>query len=62
MSRKLDGVRCITIIDEHGEVKFFSRGGNEFLTLDYNQLSNAENAVLFDTKSFLDRSIVDARL
>ena len=34
MSRKLDGVRCITIIDETGEIKFFSRGGNEFLTLD----------------------------
>ncbi len=34
----------------------------EFLTLDYKQLSNTENAVLFDTKSFLDRSIVDARL
>jgi DNA ligase-1 len=34
MSRKLDGVRCAAIIDEHGEVKFFSRGGNEFLTLD----------------------------
>lgn len=33
MSRKLDGVRCIAIIDEHGDVKFFSRGGNEFLTL-----------------------------
>jgi DNA ligase-1 len=34
MSRKLDGVRCITIINDKGEVKFFSRGGNEFLTLD----------------------------
>ncbi len=34
----------------------------EFLTIDYKQLSNTENAVLFDTKSFLDRSIVDARL
>jgi DNA ligase-1 len=34
MSRKLDGVRCITIIDENGNIKFFSRGGNEFLTLD----------------------------
>lgn len=32
-SRKLDGVRCITIIDEDGGIKFFSRGGNEFLTL-----------------------------
>lgn len=34
MSRKLDGVRCLTIIDENGGIKFFSRGGNEFLTLD----------------------------
>lgn len=32
-SRKLDGVRCITIIDENGEPKFYSRAGNEFLTL-----------------------------
>lgn len=32
-SRKLDGVRCITIIDEFGEPKFYSRAGNEFLTL-----------------------------
>jgi len=33
VSRKLDGVRCITIIDADGEIKFFSRAGNEFLTL-----------------------------
>ena len=32
-SRKLDGVRCITIIDENGEPRFYSRAGNEFLTL-----------------------------
>lgn len=32
-SRKLDGVRCITVIDETGEPKFYSRAGNEFLTL-----------------------------
>lgn len=35
---------------------------NEFLTIDYKKLSNSNNTVLFDTKSFLDRSIVDARL
>ena len=35
---------------------------NEFLSIDFKQLSNSENAVLFDTKSILDRSIVDARL
>ena len=33
-SRKLDGVRCITVIDEAGDIKFFSRQGKEFLTLD----------------------------
>lgn len=32
VSRKLDGVRCICIIAE-GEVKFFSRNGKEFKTL-----------------------------
>jgi len=32
-SRKLDGVRCITIIDIQGNVKCYSRAGNEFETL-----------------------------
>lgn len=34
---------------------------NEFLELDLNSLKN-ENAVIFDTKAFLDRNLVDARL
>ena len=33
-SRKLDGNRCVTIIDGSGTIKFFSRQGREFLTLD----------------------------
>jgi|TARA_R110001632_G_scaffold155116_1_gene273277 DNA ligase-1 len=33
-SRKLDGVRCLAMIDDSGDIKFYSRGGNEFLTLD----------------------------
>jgi DNA ligase-1 len=33
VSRKLDGCRCICIIDAEGEPTYFSRGGNEFLTL-----------------------------
>jgi DNA ligase-1 len=32
VSRKLDGVRCITIIRD-GDIKFYSRAGNEFTTL-----------------------------
>jgi len=34
VSRKLDGVRCICVIDDIGQAKFFSRAGNEFTTLD----------------------------
>lgn len=34
VSRKLDGVRCLAIINENGEIKFFSRAGKPFLTLD----------------------------
>ena len=33
-SRKLDGVRCITVVGLDGEVKCYSRQGNEFETLD----------------------------
>jgi len=34
VSTKLDGCRLITIIDENGDTKFYSREGKEFLTLD----------------------------
>lgn len=40
ISRKLDGVRCLAIIDENGEVNFFSRSGKEFTTL-----GNLETAI-----------------
>jgi DNA ligase-1 len=31
--RKLDGIRCITIIDNESNARFYSRKGNEFFTL-----------------------------
>lgn len=34
VSRKLDGVRCLTVIDGTGNINFFSRAGKPFLTLD----------------------------
>lgn len=34
ISRKLDGVRCICIIKNNNDIKFYSRVGKEFLTLD----------------------------
>lgn len=35
---------------------------NEFLDLDFSKIRNGKNGVVFDTKSFLDRSLVDSRL
>lgn len=34
MSRKIDGTRCLCVIDETGTINFFSRQGKEFETLD----------------------------
>jgi len=34
ISRKLDGVRCICIVKNNDDIKFFSRQGKQFLTLD----------------------------
>lgn len=34
IERKLDGTRCICLIDSNGKIKFYSRKGKEFHTLD----------------------------
>ena len=34
IERKLDGTRCLCLIDSNGKVKFYSRKGKEFHTLD----------------------------
>jgi UDP-N-acetyl-D-galactosamine dehydrogenase len=34
----------------------------EFLNIDYKKIIKNSNSVIFDTKSFLDRNLVDARL
>lgn len=35
---------------------------DDFLQLDFNNLKTSKHSVIFDTKSFLDRSIIDSRL
>lgn len=50
VSRKLDGVRCITIYDGK-EVKFFSRVGKEFLTLE-----NLKSDVKLLLDNYVERS------
>ena len=56
------GIDLIFELSDKYDAIILAVSHNEFLTLDYKQLSKSEDAVLFDTKSFLDRSIVDARL
>jgi DNA ligase 1 len=47
VSRKLDGVRCLAVVDEYGECKLYSRMGKEFTTL--NKVKEAiESTCLFD--------------
>ena len=41
-SRKLDGVRCLAVVDDMGECKLYSRMGKEFITL--NKIKNAIEA------------------
>ena len=35
---------------------------NEFLDIDFKKLKNGHDAVIFDTKSFIKRELVDSRL
>jgi len=58
VSRKLDGVRCICIIDENSDAKFYSRAGNEFKTLgkiaEVIKASGAKNVILDGEVCILD--------
>ncbi len=56
------GIELIDTLSHKYDSIILAVSHNEFLSIDYSSLSNTDNAVLFDTKSFLDRSIVDARL
>lgn len=56
------GIELVPELSKKYDAIILAVSHNEFLSIDYKQLSNSENAVLFDTKSILDRSIVDARL
>ena len=52
ISRKLDGLRCITIIT-NDTIKFYSRAGNEFLTLGkvkeaFESIENLPTDIVFD--------------
>jgi UDP-N-acetyl-D-galactosamine dehydrogenase len=55
----------INLIDEVGseyDAVILAVSHKEFLNIDYKQIIKNSNSVIFDTKSFLDRNLVDARL
>ena len=58
VSRKLDGVRCICIVDGDSNARFYSRAGNEFTTLgkiaEVIKKSGAKNVVLDGEVCILD--------
>ncbi|MEO7216130.1 nucleotide sugar dehydrogenase [Mucilaginibacter sp.] len=49
-------------IDKKYDAIILAVAHQEFLTLDYSTIINGETSVIYDTKSVLDRNIVDARL
>jgi UDP-N-acetyl-D-galactosamine dehydrogenase len=55
----------INLIDEVGseyDAVILAVSHKEFLNIDYKKIIKNNNSVIFDTKSFLDRNLVDARL
>ncbi|MCW3462084.1 nucleotide sugar dehydrogenase [Chitinophaga nivalis] len=56
------GIQLISEITVAYDAIILAVAHNEFINLDYSTLKNGHNTILFDTKSVLDRSIVDARL
>lgn len=55
-------IALTSTLDDHYDVIVLAVSHNEFLNCNYKELCNGNNAVIFDTKAYLDRTIVDARL
>ena len=56
------GIRLTDDIDKQYDAVVLAVSHDEFRDIDYKSLRQGHNAVIFDTKSFLDRRLVDARL
>jgi UDP-N-acetyl-D-galactosamine dehydrogenase len=55
-------INLINQIDEKYDAIILAVSHDEFLKIDIKKIVTGRNAVIFDTKSFLNRDIVDARL
>ncbi|REA62506.1 Vi polysaccharide biosynthesis protein VipA/TviB [Dyadobacter luteus] len=56
------GIKMINSIEGKYEAIILAVSHSEFLHLDLDNIKSDKQAVIFDTKAFLDRSIIDARL
>ncbi|RPE13224.1 nucleotide sugar dehydrogenase [Chitinophaga lutea] len=56
------GIELINKIEDHYDAVILAVSHEEFLSIDFEKLCNGNNAVVFDTKSFINRNLVDARL
>ncbi len=55
-------INLVSDISKQYDALILAVSHDEFLEIDYKALRNGHDAIIFDTKSFLDRSLVDARL
>jgi UDP-N-acetyl-D-galactosamine dehydrogenase len=56
------GIKMINQISSKYDAIILAVSHKEFLKIDLNGLCENDNTIIFDTKSFLDRTLVDARL
>jgi UDP-N-acetyl-D-galactosamine dehydrogenase len=56
------GIELIHQLEYPYDAIVLAVGHKEFSNLDLGKLKNGNNAVVFDTKSFLDRRLIDGRL
>lgn len=56
------GIKLLEKIDNSFDAVILAVSHSEFLKLDFEALRKSETSVIFDTKAFLDRNIIDARL
>jgi UDP-N-acetyl-D-galactosamine dehydrogenase len=55
-------IKLIESIGENYDAIILAVSHKEFLNIDFKNIIKGENSVIFDTKSFLNRDLVDARL
>jgi UDP-N-acetyl-D-galactosamine dehydrogenase len=56
------GIVLVDTINIKYDAVLLAVSHSEFLTIDFKKITNENDSVIFDTKSFLNREIVDARL